>query len=143
MGTLAYLILCDQLARNMHRGKAEAFATDARALEAERLVNDSPAYAVKQEKKNEVISDKPDYDIDERVRMNPLQCNGHGETGAFGREPHLRHITPDVIIRSRWGFEELRGVVEPGTEHAHERLLRHDASRILPTVLQQQQSIVN
>lgn len=34
VGTLAYLILCDQLARNMHRGKAAAFATDARALAA-------------------------------------------------------------------------------------------------------------
>lgn len=46
--------------------------TDARALEAERLVNDSPAYAARQEKKNEVISDKPDYDIDERVRTEEL-----------------------------------------------------------------------
>ena len=46
--------------------------TDARALEAERLVNDSPAYAAHQEKKNEVISDKPDYDIDERVRTEKL-----------------------------------------------------------------------
>lgn len=34
VGTLAYLILCDQLARNMHRGQADAFATDARALAA-------------------------------------------------------------------------------------------------------------
>lgn len=34
VGTLAYLILCDQLARNMHRGRPEAFATDAQALAA-------------------------------------------------------------------------------------------------------------
>ncbi|OHC54697.1 MAG: hypothetical protein A3D16_11190 [Rhodobacterales bacterium RIFCSPHIGHO2_02_FULL_62_130] len=34
VGTLAYLILCDQLSRNMHRGDARAFATDARALAA-------------------------------------------------------------------------------------------------------------
>lgn len=33
-GTLAYLIICDQLARNIHRGSAQAFATDARALAA-------------------------------------------------------------------------------------------------------------
>ena len=46
--------------------------TDARALEAERFVDDSPAYAANQEKKNEVISDKPDYDIDERVRNEGL-----------------------------------------------------------------------
>ena len=46
--------------------------TDARALEAERLVNDSPAYAAEQAKKNEIISDKPDYDIDERVRNEGL-----------------------------------------------------------------------
>ena len=30
-GTLAYLIVCDQFSRNMHRGSALAFATDARA----------------------------------------------------------------------------------------------------------------
>ena len=34
VGTLAYLIICDQLARNIHRGSAQAFATDARALAA-------------------------------------------------------------------------------------------------------------
>ncbi len=33
-GTLAYLIVCDQFPRNMHRGRALAFATDARALAA-------------------------------------------------------------------------------------------------------------
>lgn len=33
-GTLAYIVICDQLARNMHRGSALAFATDARALAA-------------------------------------------------------------------------------------------------------------
>ena len=36
VGTLAYLILCDQLARNMHRGSGLAFATDARARDAAR-----------------------------------------------------------------------------------------------------------
>ena len=36
VGTLAYLILCDQLARNMHRGHADAFATDAQARAAAR-----------------------------------------------------------------------------------------------------------
>ena len=34
VGTLAYLILCDQLSRNMHRDTAKAFATDAQALSA-------------------------------------------------------------------------------------------------------------
>lgn len=35
-GTLAYLVICDQLARNMHRDRAEAFATDAQARAAAR-----------------------------------------------------------------------------------------------------------
>lgn len=35
-GTLAYLVLTDQLPRNMFRGKAEAFATDALARAAAR-----------------------------------------------------------------------------------------------------------
>jgi uncharacterized protein (DUF924 family) len=34
VGTLAYLIVCDQFSRNMHRGSALAFATDARARAA-------------------------------------------------------------------------------------------------------------
>ena len=33
-GTLAYLVVCDQLSRNMHRGTALAFATDAQARAA-------------------------------------------------------------------------------------------------------------
>ena len=34
VGTLAYLIVCDQFPRNMYRGSAMAFATDARARAA-------------------------------------------------------------------------------------------------------------
>lgn len=36
VGTLAYLVVTDQLARNIHRGTALAFATDARARAAAR-----------------------------------------------------------------------------------------------------------
>lgn len=36
VGTLAYLVLTDQLPRNMFRGQADAFATDALALAAAR-----------------------------------------------------------------------------------------------------------
>lgn len=46
--------------------------TDARALEADTFVDDSPGYKLEQEGKNEVIKDKPDYDIDERVRTENL-----------------------------------------------------------------------
>jgi uncharacterized protein (DUF924 family) len=37
VGTLAYLIVCDQFSRNLHRGSKLAFATDARAQAAARL----------------------------------------------------------------------------------------------------------
>jgi uncharacterized protein (DUF924 family) len=40
-GTLAYLVVCDQMSRNMHRGSALAFATDARALAAARRAVDA------------------------------------------------------------------------------------------------------
>jgi len=40
VGTLAYLILCDQLGRNMPRGTAQAFAHDAQALAAAKLAVD-------------------------------------------------------------------------------------------------------
>ena len=36
-GSLAFIILCDQFSRNMHRGTAAAFATDAHALAAARI----------------------------------------------------------------------------------------------------------
>ena len=39
-GTLAYLIICDQFSRNMHRGSALAFATDAQASAAARKAID-------------------------------------------------------------------------------------------------------
>lgn len=35
-GALAFIVVCDQFARNMHRGRAEAFATDPLALAAAR-----------------------------------------------------------------------------------------------------------
>ena len=37
VGTLAYLVICDQLARNMHRGDAKSFATDPQARAAARV----------------------------------------------------------------------------------------------------------
>lgn len=37
VGTLAYLVICDQLARNMHRGDAKSFATDPQARTAARM----------------------------------------------------------------------------------------------------------
>ena len=40
VATLAFLILTDQLPRNMHRGKAESFATDPLALAAARKAVD-------------------------------------------------------------------------------------------------------
>ena len=36
-GSLAFIVLCDQFSRNMHRGTAEAFATDAQARAAARI----------------------------------------------------------------------------------------------------------
>lgn len=39
-GTLAYLIITDQMSRNIHRGSGLAFATDARALAAARKAID-------------------------------------------------------------------------------------------------------
>ena len=36
-GALAYIVICDQLSRNMHRGQADAFATDALARAAARV----------------------------------------------------------------------------------------------------------
>ncbi len=45
-GTVAYILLCDQLSRQIHRGTADAYATDARALSAARSVIASGADSV-------------------------------------------------------------------------------------------------
>lgn len=37
-GALAYIVLCDQFARQIHRGGSAAYATDGRALEAARAL---------------------------------------------------------------------------------------------------------
>lgn len=41
VGTLAYLVVCDQFSRNMHRGSPLAFATDARARSAAKRAIDA------------------------------------------------------------------------------------------------------
>jgi uncharacterized protein (DUF924 family) len=41
VGTLAYLVICDQLSRNIHRGHADAFATDPQARAAAHLALES------------------------------------------------------------------------------------------------------
>jgi oligogalacturonide lyase len=47
--------------------------TDARALETDTFVNDSPGYRLGgAAKQNEIITGKPDFDIDERVRNENL-----------------------------------------------------------------------
>lgn len=42
-GTVAYILLCDQLSRQIHRGTADAYATDTRALNAATGLVDSGA----------------------------------------------------------------------------------------------------
>ena len=41
VGTLAYIIICDQIARNIHRGDAKSFATDPQARAAARMALDA------------------------------------------------------------------------------------------------------
>ena len=41
VGTLAYLVICDQMARNIHRHKPQAFATDPQARAAARRALDA------------------------------------------------------------------------------------------------------
>ncbi len=66
--------------------------TDARALEAEQLVNTSPGYTVGKGDKNEVITGKPDYDIDLRVREENLSSYLHIYDTATGAELHREQV---------------------------------------------------
>jgi len=103
VGTLAYLILCDQLARNMHRGTAQAFATDARALAAAKLAVDqgwdlnAPEperqffYMPFEHSENPADQDRAVELLTERLASDPemaLHARAHREIIAqFGRFP--------------------------------------------------------
>lgn len=103
VGTLAYLILCDQLARNMHRGTAQAFATDAQALAAAKLAVDqgwdlnAPEperqffYLPFEHSENPADQDRAVELLTERLPFDPemaLHARAHRETIVqFGRFP--------------------------------------------------------
>lgn len=71
--------------------------TDARALEADTLVNSSPGYIVGEDDRNEVITDKPDYDIDLRVREEKLNSYLHIYDTTTGKELHRERV-PEAWI---------------------------------------------
>ena len=102
--TLSYLVLCDQMSRNMHRGSALAFATDARALAAARRAIDEGwdmdvpepermfFYLPFEHSENPADQARSVRLMDERLPMDPemlLHARAHQEIIArFGRFPY-------------------------------------------------------
>jgi uncharacterized protein (DUF924 family) len=103
VGTLAYLILTDQIPRNIHRGTALAFATDARARAAARKAHDAGWDMAAPEPERQFFylpfehsEDPQDQDrsvqlLSERIPSDPdmaLHARAHREVIArFGRFP--------------------------------------------------------
>jgi uncharacterized protein (DUF924 family) len=116
VGTLAYLIVCDQFPRNMHRGSVLAFATDARARTAAKRAIEAGWDLEAPEPERQFFymplehsEDLDDQDLavkymNERLASHPdlaLHANAHHQIIArFGRFPFRnaalgRENTPD------------------------------------------------
>ena len=126
VGTLAYLIIADQFSRNIHRGRAEAFATDARARTAARRALDEGWDMAAPEPERQFFympfehsEDPVDQDLAvslmaERMPQSPdllLHARAHQQIIAtFGRFPFRnaalgRESTPEeVLFLSEGGY---------------------------------------
>lgn len=135
VGTLAYLVIADQFARNIHRGTPAAFATDAKARDAARLALDEGWDLGAPEPERQFFympfehsEDPADQDLavrlfEERMPDNPeslLHARAHREIiRRFGRFPFRnlalgRETTPkeaEFLAAGAYAalVEELRG----------------------------------
>lgn len=109
VATLAYLILCDQMARNMHRGQADAFATDARALAAARtaIANGWDVNAPEPERQFFYMPFMHSEDLTDQTQCIALFQQNMPETGA-GQVIHAR---AHHAIISRFGRFPFRNAV--------------------------------
>ena len=116
VATLAYLVVCDQMSRNIHRGSALAFATDAQAMAAARRAIDEGwdmavpepermfFYLPFEHSENPVDQARSVQLMEERLPLGPemlLHARAHQEIIArFGRFPYRnaalgRESTPE------------------------------------------------
>lgn len=100
-GTLAYLVICDQLSRNIHRGDALAFATDDRARIAARraLAEDWDLGAPEPERQFFYLPFMHSEDNDDQALCVTLFRDRMPETGA----DNLLHALVHEAIIARFG----------------------------------------
>ena len=101
VGTLAYLVICDQLSRNMHRGNAKSFATDAQARAAARvaLVNGWDTEAPEPERHFFYMPFMHSEDLADQGLCVKLFREKMPETGA----EHLVHTRAHEAIIAQFG----------------------------------------
>ena len=101
VGTLAYLVICDQLSRNMHRGNAKSFATDAQARAAARvaLVNGWDTEAPEPERHFFYMPFMHSEDLADQGLCVDLFQEKMPETGA----EHLIHARAHEAIIAQFG----------------------------------------
>lgn len=101
VGTLAYLVICDQLSRNMHRGNAKSFATDAQARAAARvaLVNGWDTEAPEPERHFFYMPFMHSEDLADQGLCVKLFREKMPETGA----EHLIHARAHEAIIAQFG----------------------------------------
>lgn len=101
VGTLAYLVICDQLSSNMHRGNAKSFATDAQARAAARvaLVNGWDTEAPEPERHFFYMPFMHSEDLADQGLCVDLFQEKMPETGA----EHLIHARAHEAIIAQFG----------------------------------------
>ncbi len=101
VGTLAYVVICDQLARNMHRGHAKSFATDAQARAAARaaLANGWDMNAPEPERQFFYMPFMHSEDMADQAFCVQLFANRMPETGA----DQILHARAHETIIARFG----------------------------------------
>ncbi len=101
VGTLAFLILCDQMSRNMHRGQAEAFATDELARSAARtaVANGWDMDAPEPERQFFYMPFMHSEDLADQAQCITLFQEKMPETGA----EHIIHARAHYAVIDRFG----------------------------------------
>lgn len=101
VGTLAYLVICDQLSRNIHRGHANSFATDPQARAAARtaLANGWDMNAPEPERQFFYMPFMHSEELADQALCIQLFADKMPESGA----PQLLHARAHEAVIARFG----------------------------------------
>ncbi len=114
LGALALVIVLDQFSRNAYRGRADAFAADAKALEAARRLVESGAHLVLPTAEHRAFAYLPFEHAEsldaqrESVRLFEALAR---ETGQMGKGSYVDYARRHAAVIERFGWFPHRNAV--------------------------------